>query len=150
MPHIYAIHISEASAFAPPRLANLWAAEAEITVPSYAWRWTDTCFLMLFIIQTLFIIGLVCQDADLTVQLVNFKEGKWASKVTNQVMNRIGRNSLKEKIKEEILKDLRIETAREQRKCGSKPSQHQSTSASQFTEHISDYAERTATMQEDG
>ncbi|CAG5163520.1 uncharacterized protein ALTATR162_LOCUS6490 [Alternaria atra] len=124
MPHIYAIPASEASAFAPPKLVNLWAAGTEITVPSYAWRLTDTCFLMLFIVQTLLFIGLVCQDADLTVKLFNLKEGKWAGKVTNQVINGIGRNSLKEKIKEEILTELRIAIAREQRKCGSELSQH--------------------------
>ena len=71
---------------APPTLVNLWLTEKHTFVHGNAWRWTDTGFLVLFILLFLFIIGLVCQDADLTAELLELKEGTYAKHIGDIVM----------------------------------------------------------------
>ncbi|KAI4698946.1 hypothetical protein J4E81_005558 [Alternaria sp. BMP 2799] len=71
---------------APPTLVDLWLTEKHTFVHGNAWRWTDTGFLILFILLFLFIIGLVCQDADLTAELIELKEGTYAKHIGGTVM----------------------------------------------------------------
>jgi len=142
---------------APPTLVNLWLTEKHTFVHGNAWRWTDTGFLVLFILLFLFVIGLVCQDADLTVELLELKEGTYAKHIGGTVMAyfdegirndllqkyiRTGLARSKMRLKREITAELIDAYRKRQRKDGAASDPHGSRPVPRADEEAGEYAER--------
>ena len=142
---------------APPTLVDLWLTEKHTFVHGNAWRWTDTGFLILFILLFLFLIGLVCQDADLTVELLELKEGTYAKHIGSTVMAYFDegiRNDLLQKyirtglarskmgLKREITAELIDAYRKRQRKDGAASDPHGSRPVPRADEEAGEYAER--------
>ena len=154
MPHVPLPLSSEP---APPTLVDLWLTEKHTFVHGNAWRWSDTGFLLLLILLFLFIIGLVCQDADLTVQLMELKGGKWAKHIggtvmayfeegiRNDMMQTYIRNGLaasKRRLKREIKAELIDAYRKRQRKDGAGSDTHGSRPVPRADEEAGEFAER--------
>ncbi|KAI4916293.1 uncharacterized protein J4E92_009210 [Alternaria infectoria] len=142
---------------APPTLVDLWLTEKHTFVHGNAWRWTDTGFLILFILLFLFIIGLVCQDADLTVELIELKEGTYAKHIGGTVMAYFDegiRNDLLQKyiktglarskmrLKREITAELIDAYRKRQRKDGAGGDSHGARPVPRDGEEAGEFAER--------
>lgn len=142
---------------APPTLVDLWLTEKHTFAHGNAWRWTDTGFFVLFILLFLFIIGLVCQDADLTVELMELKEGTYAKRIGGTVMayfNEGIRNDLLQKyirtglarsrmrLKREITAELIDVYRKRQRKDGSGSDTHGARPVPRDGEEAGEFAAR--------
>ncbi|KAI4658324.1 uncharacterized protein J4E79_007306 [Alternaria viburni] len=148
---------SASSEPAPPTLVDLWLTEKHTFAHGNAWRWTDTGFLVLFILLFLFIIGLVCEDADLTVELMELKEGTYAKHIGGTVMAyfdegirndmiqtyiKNGLAASKRRSKREITAELIDAYRKRQRKDGAGSDPHGARPVPRDGEEAGEYAER--------